>query len=181
MHPWIPLVLGLLTWTLLEYGLHRYVFHHGMWGRAAAREHTRHHKEVSWFAPWSSKLRLAAAVLTPLALAGWALGGGGTALAYVGGIVGGWLGYELLHRRIHVAAPLNGYGAWARRHHLHHHFGNPATNHGVTSPLWDWVFGTHERVAHVRVPPRHAPKLPWLLDEAGHIAAAFTGTYSLKR
>jgi len=32
------------------------------------------------------------------------------------------------------------------RHHLKHHFASDKTNFGVSSPLWDWVFGTLHRV-----------------------------------
>jgi hypothetical protein len=51
-------------------------------------------------------------------------------------------------------------------------------NHGVTSPLWDIVFRTYERPVVVRVPRRHAPKLPWLLD-GGRIADALTADFEL--
>ena len=50
--------------------------------------------------------------------------------------------YEVIHRRIHTHAPLNAWGEWARRHHLVHHHVAPKLNHGVTTSLWDHVFGT---------------------------------------
>ena len=77
------------------------------------------------------------------------------------GIAAGYLFYEVLHRRIHVAAPFGRYGRWARVHHLAHHFGRADANHGVTSPLWDWVFGTRAPRATVKVPRKHAAKFPW--------------------
>ena len=153
---------GLVAWTLLEYLLHRFVFHERVLGVAASREHLRHHAEVSWFAPLSSKLALAAVVVGgPGALLALLLGGAVTA-ALVGGVVAGWLAYELLHRRIHVVAPRNSYGRWARRHHLGHHFGHSRFNHGVTSPLWDHVFGTARETGVVRIPRRHVDQFPWL-------------------
>jgi sterol desaturase/sphingolipid hydroxylase (fatty acid hydroxylase superfamily) len=52
---------------------------------------------------------------------------------------------------------------WLRRpvHFLHHSEGMWAHNFGITTPLWDWVFGTLRAVDYVR-PPRG----PWrdLLD-----------------
>jgi sterol desaturase/sphingolipid hydroxylase (fatty acid hydroxylase superfamily) len=29
-----------------------------------------------------------------------------------------------------------------RQHHMHHHFQTPDKRYGVSSPLWDYVFGT---------------------------------------
>ncbi|MEQ1508521.1 MAG: sterol desaturase family protein, partial [Myxococcota bacterium] len=89
-----------------------------------------------------------------------------------GGVVGGWLMYEGLHRAIHVWPARTAYGRWARRHHLHHHFADPARNHGVSTPIWDWVFGTWVPVDEVVVPPRQAAKLPWLVRE-GRVASGF--------
>lgn len=154
---------GLLLWTLLEYLLHRFVFHARVLGERLGREHLHHHAAVNWFAPWWTKLLLAAPILGALAGAGALLvGAPGAALA--GGTLLGWLVYEWLHRRIHVAAPRSAYARWARAHHLSHHFGRPHRNHGVSTPLWDWVFGTLEAPGVVSVPSAHAHKLPWLVE-----------------
>lgn len=156
------LLAGLALWTLLEYVLHRFVFHDGALGDALSRDHLRHHAEVDWFAPLQLRLGLAAVILPALAALSLALTGGPFAAGLLAGVVGGWIGYEVLHRRIHVAAPLNRYGRWARRHHLAHHFGSAGFNHGVTSPLWDLAFGTLRPARVVRVPRRHAAKFPWI-------------------
>jgi hypothetical protein len=50
-------------------------------------------------------------------------------------------------------------------------------NHGVTSPLWDKVFGTYEAPAQVRVPRRLA--MIWLVDEQGELRAEFADRYVL--
>jgi len=90
-----------------------------------------------------------------------------------------YLGYEWLHRRIHSARPLNRYGRWARKHHLHHHFNTPAGNHGVTVDLWDRVFGTLAPAETVRVPRRHAPH--WLVEPAtGEARAEYAEDYVLR-
>lgn len=158
-------VAGAATWTLLEYLLHRFVFHERRLGRAASAEHLEHHARVDYFAPWSAKLRLAAIVLPALTLAAWPLAGPSLAVVYAGGVVGGWLVYEALHRAIHVWPGRTAYGRWARRHHLFHHFGDPSRNHGVSSPVWDVVFGTYVPVDEVVVPARQADKLPWLVRD----------------
>jgi len=50
-------------------------------------------------------------------------------------------------------------------------------NHGVTSPVWDHVFGTHQRPETVRVPRRLA--LPWMLDDHGEMRAELRRDYAL--
>jgi hypothetical protein len=35
-------------------------------------------------------------------------------------------------------------------------------NHGVTTPLWDIVFGTYEEPETIRVPKKIV--MPWLID-----------------
>ncbi len=74
-------------------------------------------------------------------------------------------------------APRGFYGRWARKHHLSHHFSNPNTNHGVTSPVWDLVFGTYADHGKMRVPRRHAPL--WLLDETGRVRPEYADGYEV--
>jgi sterol desaturase/sphingolipid hydroxylase (fatty acid hydroxylase superfamily) len=171
-------VVGLLSWTLLEYGLHRFVFHERHLGVAAAREHTEHHAKVSWFAPWSSKLLLAVVLLVPLVGVGLPLLGFG-AVAWAVGVVCAWLAYEWLHRRLHTHGPLNAYGRWARRHHFFHHFRDPHRNYGVSSPVWDVVFGTRVKVEQVVVPARQAEHLPWLLGPDGEVRPEVAADFAL--
>jgi hypothetical protein len=50
-------------------------------------------------------------------------------------------------------------------------------NHGVSTPVWDHVFGTHQSPERVRVPRRLA--LPWLVDDQGALRAEFADDYVL--
>ena len=160
------LIAGVVLWTLLEYVFHRFVFHSRVLGQAAAREHVEHHARVNWFAPWRSKMLPAVAVLGGAAVVAGVFVGVVDGVVFALGTTVAWLGYEALHRDIHLRAPRTAYGRWARRHHLHHHFQNARTNFGVSTPFWDIAFGTFARVATVRVPQRHAHQFPWLLDVA---------------
>jgi sterol desaturase/sphingolipid hydroxylase (fatty acid hydroxylase superfamily) len=173
------LCAGALLWTLLEYVIHRFGGHERRLGSAIADEHLAHHARPHTFATWAKKLALAVPVLLLLGVGGAIVVGvaGGAGVAVGTSVT--WLGYELLHRLVHVRAPLNAWGAWARRHHLHHHF-HPRVNHGVTTPLWDWVFGTLERPEVVVVPARQAYAFPWLLGDDGAIAARWASLYRLR-
>lgn len=161
----LAFVLGLLLWTFLEYVLHRWAFHERVLGAKVAREHLEHHAKVDYFAPLSVKLALAVPIVGAIFTLGLLVTAATFASGLVIGVLTGWIVYEVIHRRIHVAAPLNAYGRWARKHHLSHHFGNAKLNHGVSSPIWDHVFGTYAPDATVLVPRRHAAKFPWLLDD----------------
>jgi sterol desaturase/sphingolipid hydroxylase (fatty acid hydroxylase superfamily) len=175
----VGVVGGAGVWTLLEYVIHRFGGHERRLGRAISDEHLAHHARPHTFSTWAKKIALAAPLLVTL----------GVVVAVVAGVAPGtgvalgtgatWLGYELLHRLVHVRAPRNAWGAWARRHHLHHHF-HPRVNHGVTTPLWDWVFGTLEHPDVVIVPVRQAYAFPWLLDDDGALAARWIGAYRLR-
>lgn len=170
---------GALTWTLLEYLIHRWAGHDRRFRRTPfGVEHVRHHAEGDYFAPTWKKVAIAAgfvALVLPLA---HAVAGGVAGLAYVAGLATCYASYEVLHRREHVCAGIGGYGRWARRHHFHHHFVDPRSNHGVTTPLWDLVFGTYRRPERIPVPPKLC--MPWLLDPAtGEVRAEHAGAYRL--
>ena len=161
----LAISLGALLWSFMEYVIHRGLGHVARTRpNPFANEHVRHHSEGHYFAP-SWKKALAAVAFTGL-LCGPAVwvGGAGPGLAFVLGFVGAYLGYEVVHRRDHTRAGATRYGVWLRRHHFSHHFTDPKFNHGVTSPVWDWVFGTRRAPGVVRVPEKLA--MPWLLEPA---------------
>ena len=107
-----------------------------------------------------------------------AIAGRRWAVAYTTSMIGTYFAYEVAHRRTHTHPPRNRYGRWARRNHLHHHFGSPMRNFGVTTPVWDRVLGTHVEPGVVTVPRRMAPV--WLLDEAGEVRPEFASDYVVK-
>lgn len=172
---------GVLTWTLLEYLIHRWMGHDRRFKKTPfGVEHVRHHIEGNYFAPTWKKVIAAAvfvAVLAPpaIAVAGWDAG-----IAYTAGLIGFYGMYEWLHRREHTHAGFGPYGRYVRRHHFHHHFVDGRVNHGVTTPLWDFVFGTFRRPAPViRVPTKLC--MPWLLDpDTGGIRSEHAATYQLR-
>lgn len=173
---------GAATWTLMEYSLHRFVGHEkkgsGDFAEKFLEEHIHHHAEKDYFSPSEEKIKASVPVVATAAAVASLLFGPRRGLAYAAGLTGGYAGYEALHRSLHVSEPKNAYSRWARKHHFSHHFSNPKANHGVTSPVWDMVFGTHEKIDQVRVPERHA--MDWLMDEKGEIKPQFAADYALK-
>lgn len=131
---------GLAAWTLVEYVLHRGLFHvprtHPL-SVMGARQHLDHHDAPSRL-PISKPLHL---TLPAIAIAGgvaWVVGP--FALAVVAGLVAGYLGYEAMHVGAHV---LRGDHPWPaqQRRHLGHHRDDGAW-FGITNPLWDHILRT---------------------------------------
>lgn len=174
-------LLGALTWTLLEYVIHRWLGHDARFRpNPFAKEHVRHHSQGDYFAPTFKKALAALAVLGLVGVPAVLLAGLPLGLGYTFGLVGFYLAYEILHRREHTHRGVGPYGRWARRHHFWHHFGNSAKNHGVTSPLWDLVFGTYEAPGVILVPERL--KMTWLTDpETGDVHGDLMPHYQLRR
>jgi len=177
----LAFVLGVLTWSLMEYVIHRWLGHDRRWVKKTpfGSEHTAHHSRGNYFAPsWKKALAtlLFVGVAAPPAVL---IAGVEAGFAYTGGLVGFYLVYEALHRLLHVWEGVGPYARWARRHHFFHHFHDPKLNHGVTSPLWDLVFGTYARPERINVPKKLAMR--WLLDPTtGQVRSPLLRDYSLR-
>ena len=177
----ISLLAGAASWTLAEYCIHRWMGHDRRFRKNMfALEHTAHHSKGDYFAPaWKKG---AAAVVVTAVLIGPAilLAGPMAGSLYVVGLVAMYLAYELLHRLEHVHQGIGAYGRWARSHHFYHHFHDPSMNHGVTSPVWDMVFGTYVKPDVIRVPEKL--KMSWLCDpETGEVHPHLRSRYALRR
>jgi sterol desaturase/sphingolipid hydroxylase (fatty acid hydroxylase superfamily) len=147
---------GLLAWTLVEYCMHRFVFHFSPrnpppWlHRLIFLFHGIHHVQ-----PWDkSRLVMPPAVSVPLALLFYALfawllgsvcGAPGWLSPLFGAFLAGYLAYDLLHYATHHLPLDSSVGRWLKRHHLLHHHVTPDDRFGVTSPLWDVMLRTLPR------------------------------------
>lgn len=175
----VSFACGLLLWTLLEYVMHRFAYHEGRFGKSVSTEHLNHHARPHTFTTAQHKLTLAVPALCVI----FTIFAAGFGLLISAGITAGtftgWVFFETLHRITHVWPPRNAYGAWARRHHLFHHCGSARMNHGVTTPMWDWAFGTLHKPTVVLVPRRMVHAFAWLLDEDGAVAPRFASAYRL--
>ena len=173
--------LGASTWSVAECLIHQNLGHRFAKNRNFfAREHVRHHATTSYFAATSKKVGAAIAATSLIAPVAITTAGVSLGTAFTVGFVVTYGSYEVVHRIAHTRPPTTRYGRWFRKHHFHHHFHNPAKNHGVTSALWDHVFGTHERPGVIRVPEKHA--MSWLADpKTGDAKAEFADDYVIVR
>ncbi len=170
---------GAAGWSLSEYALHRWVGHDPKSETDFAEEHRRHHAERFYFAPTSKKVTHVGPIVASAALVARAVAGR-AGVAFVAGYAAAYVGYEVFHRRLHTHPPTGSVGRFLRRHHFAHHFNGPQTNHGVTSPVWDAVFGTLRDPGVIRVPEKLA--MTWLIDPAtGEAKAEYAADYVIRR
>jgi len=144
--------LGLFVWTLLEYGLHRFLFHINFEFRNPKMSeflnssHLNHH--IAPRDPDKLLVKPAFGLTVSAILFGFAYILSGSfffASGIMAGIWAGFLYYEAVHYRVHLTTAPSGFIARQRRAHFYHHFTNREKCFGVTSPLWDYVFRTQRR------------------------------------
>ncbi len=135
---------GALFWSLFEYIMHRYLFHMMVHSKRAERfvytMHGVHHEY-----PRDTE-RLFMPPVPSLVIAGvlfflFRLAFGGAGFAFFPGFMAGYLAYGSMHYAIHAFAPPKFLKSLWRNHHLHH-YKEPEKGFGVSSVLWDYVFGT---------------------------------------
>ena len=171
-------VSGALSWWALEYVLHRFVGHSKSSQTEFAKEHRRHHSQGDYFAPTTKKIAYTTPVMIVVAVALSFLLGPAPAVTFTVGLAAMYTAYEFFHRRLHTHGPSGRFGRWARRHHFHHHFVNPAENHGVTTPIFDKVFRTEAPPVQIPVPRRLA--MVWLVDpDTDDVLQEFAADYRL--
>ncbi|HNG63130.1 MAG TPA: sterol desaturase family protein [Ferruginibacter sp.] len=150
----VPVVLsflgGMFFWTLFEYTIHRYAFHYVAESERATRFvyiiHGNHHEyprdKERLFMPPVPSLLISTTLFVLFYLAFLAAGATVYVFSFFPGFVLGYLIYGTMHYAIHAWNPPFKWmkGLW-RNHHLHH-YKNEHLGFGVSSTLWDHVFGT---------------------------------------
>jgi sterol desaturase/sphingolipid hydroxylase (fatty acid hydroxylase superfamily) len=137
-------LIGLTTWTLLEYFLHRFIFHIDDYLPFMKRfhyiVHGVHHedprdKERLFMPPVPGTI----IAITLFSLSYFILGS--KAYAFMAGLSNGYLLYSYIHYSVHtkpVYHPLS--KLW--KNHALHHYKYPDKAFGVSTPFWDFVFRT---------------------------------------
>jgi 4-hydroxysphinganine ceramide fatty acyl 2-hydroxylase len=141
-------VLGVFVWTLTEYLLHRFVFHYQPTSEFGKRIHFMTHGVHHDYPSDSKRLVMVPSVSIPLAALFYGLflliSGPFYVLPFFAGFIFGYICYDEIHYATHHAPLKGGVGLWLKHHHVLHHYRNPDRGYGVSSPLWDYVFGTME-------------------------------------
>jgi sterol desaturase/sphingolipid hydroxylase (fatty acid hydroxylase superfamily) len=138
-------LLGTLAFTLLEYLMHRFLFHLPPTSernkKISYKLHGIHHDYPK------DKKRLAMPPVVSITLATlflllFKLMMGNAAFAFTAGFVLGYAGYLFVHYIVHAYQVPNNMFKVLWVHHGIHHYKRPDKAFGVSSPLWDHIFRT---------------------------------------
>lgn len=136
---------GMFFWTLFEYVMHRFAFHYVAESERARKfiyiMHGNHHhfprdRERLFMPPVPSLILASVLFFLQYLLLGKA------AFMFFPGFIIGYLMYGTMHYAIHAWNPPTKWlkPLW-RNHHLHH-YKDDGRGYGVSTTLWDRVFGT---------------------------------------
>ncbi|HLG35345.1 MAG TPA: sterol desaturase family protein [Bacteroidia bacterium] len=138
-------VSGMICFTLVEYIIHRFVFHfHATSERQREVQYSIHgvHHQFP-----KDKDRLVMPPVLSILLAGvfyflFRLIFSEQGLMFFAGFSAGYSAYLLIHYAVHkFHPPKNFFRFWWKHHSLHHYYSNEAS-FSVSFPLWDILFGT---------------------------------------
>lgn len=138
-------VVGLLSFTLIEYLMHRYLFHMAedteQKKKLVYTMHGVHHHYPK------DKERLAmpipaAMVLAYLFFLLFKLALGDLVYGFLPGFYMGYASYLWVHYMVHAFQPPKNFFKILWVHHGIHHYKQPERAFGVSSPLWDLIFRT---------------------------------------
>jgi sterol desaturase/sphingolipid hydroxylase (fatty acid hydroxylase superfamily) len=141
-------IAGLLSWTLFEYLMHRYLYHmlptNKIKGYIQYNMHGVHHE----FPKDKGRLAMPPLAIIPIAflfLYAFKLVMGDFTYAFTPGFLFGYAGYLCVHYIVHAYQPPKNAFRVLWINHSIHHYKDPDVAFGVSSPLWDHVFRTLPR------------------------------------
>lgn len=158
----LTFLAGIAYWTLFEYVFHRFVFHlHGESERAKKISYTLHgvHHDfpldkdrlIMPPVPWT--------ILVLVFIGLYYLVLGQYALVFTAGKLMGYLLYIFVHWQVHVPNTPK-FLKKQKIHHAIHHYQFDDKAFGVSSPVWDHIFGS--------MPPKESFALGLEKTEHGH-------------
>jgi sterol desaturase/sphingolipid hydroxylase (fatty acid hydroxylase superfamily) len=135
---WFAAVCGAMLWTLAEYLVHRFVYHKVPVLRELHGMHHSHPCDLIGAPIWVSVTIFSSLFLLLAHLWDVEIAGGMTS-----GLIVGYISYLLVHDAVHRwrLAETSWLRSYRLRHLRHHRYPVPG-NFGVTTGIWDLVFGT---------------------------------------
>ena len=133
-------ILGVLVFTFVEYAVHAWLFHKNHSLKVFIEGHAHHHQDPFSYDAMPFFMSALIGVIfvfifhffMPLA----------DAFAFIGGMALGYFNYGMMHHIMHRVEFKNPYWRYMQEFHFVHHK-KPKMNHGVTTDIWDRVFGTY--------------------------------------
>jgi len=138
---------GMAFWTLTEYLLHRFIFHHKAKSEFGKKIHFIFHGVHHDYPSDSKRLVMPPSVSIPLAVIFYfifrLIFGQVLMLPFFAGFILGYLFYDISHYAIHHFNMHSKFWLAIKNHHMLHHYQDEYKGYGVSSPFWDYIFRTN--------------------------------------
>ena len=145
------ILIGVFIWTLTEYVVHRFVFHFHAKSSGLQKIFFLFHGVHHYQPQCKTRLVMPPVVSIPMAALFYGIfylvvdrlfGAPSWVPALFAGFILGYLVYDMIHYATHHFPMRSGYLKFLKRYHMQHHYKTPSERFGVSSPVWDKVFGT---------------------------------------
>ena len=138
-------LLGVLSFTWVEYNVHRYVFHMETYSKVRAKLqyviHGVHHEFPKDKDRLAMPPLLSVTIATVLLLL-FRVILGDLVFSFLPGFIVGYAAYLSVHYIVHAYQPPKNFFKVLWVNHGMHHYKNGDLIFGVSSPLWDYIYGT---------------------------------------
>jgi sterol desaturase/sphingolipid hydroxylase (fatty acid hydroxylase superfamily) len=138
-------LLGMLSFSWVEYNVHRYVFHMSTYTKLRAKiqyvAHGVHHEFPKDKDRLAMPPLLSVTIATILLLL-FRLILGDLVFSFLPGFLVGYAGYLSVHYIVHAYQPPKNFFKVLWVNHGMHHYKNGDIIFGVSTPLWDYIYGT---------------------------------------
>ena len=137
---------GFITWTLIEYLLHRFVFHYQPSTVYGRKLHFIFHGVHHDYPNDRRRLVMPPSASIPIATVfflffKWILPAE-IVSAFFSGFISGYLVYDMTHYALHHLNIRNSYLRKLKQHHLLHHYSDSSKGYGVSLSFWDKIFNS---------------------------------------
>ena len=141
-------LLGILVFTWVEYQVHRNLFHMEVLTEFRRRVQYTIHGVHHEFPKGKDRLAMPPVLSVTIATALlfiFSLILGDLAFSFLAGFLVGYAAYLLVHYMVHVFRPPQNFLKSLWINHSIHHYKHGQSVFGVSSPLWDYVYGTMDK------------------------------------
>ncbi|MCB0493780.1 MAG: sterol desaturase family protein [Cyclobacteriaceae bacterium] len=144
-------IVGLLSFTWVEYLVHRYLFHMKTYTEVREKLQYTMHGVHHEFPKDKSRLAmppLLSITISTLLLFLFRLVLGDLVFSFLPGFLVGYALYLAIHYMVHAYQPPKNILKFLWINHSIHHYKDGDGAYGVSSPLWDYVYGTRTPLSH---------------------------------
>lgn len=140
----LSLLAGIFIWSLVEYVMHRFVFHYQPTSEWGKKLHFIMHGVHHDYPNDEFRLVLPPSVSIPLATGFWFLYKSFIPEQYFYGFfaafIAGYLFYDISHYALHHFNFKAKFWKKLKKHHMMHHYADATKGYGVSSSFWDKIF-----------------------------------------